>query len=257
MSEVTETRQHYLEQGICPSCKKNPIVSNRKRCKECLESCRMTSKRRRNTSRKNDICTACNKNCVAPGKTICQSCLDQGSVWAKNRRKERSYAFLCSECGEPLKTTKYKTCAKCRAIFRERKHNLYLEHVALGICPTCSKPHEPDSLSRVYCTKCYIKGRIKRIARMSHNRYGGHLEEVIERDKGCVVCGRPWEENGENSMQVVCHHIDDNATHNNPDNLVMLCRNCHTAITAWLSCPNTANLLKFLVEHYPPTTRTT
>jgi 5-methylcytosine-specific restriction endonuclease McrA len=82
---------------------------------------------------------------------------------------------------------------------------------------------------------------------MSRKRYGGNLEQVIERDKGCVICGAPWRND---VTQIVCHHIDEDTSNNDPSNLVMLCRKCHGFVTFFMQCSDRQAALAFLHKHY-------
>jgi hypothetical protein len=46
---------------------------------------------------------------------------------------------------------------------------------------------------------------------------------IFERDNfRCKTCGK--------NHSIVCHHIDKNKQNNNPDNLITLCRSCHSKI---------------------------
>jgi 5-methylcytosine-specific restriction endonuclease McrA len=61
--------------------------------------------------------------------------------------------------------------------------------------------------------------------------FGGARRSILERDRySCRICGN------DRQKSLVVHHKDDQGykaskPNNNPDNLIVLCRNCHAAIT--------------------------
>jgi 5-methylcytosine-specific restriction endonuclease McrA len=124
----------------------------------------------------------------------------------------------------------------------------------------CGSEIDEGTSSFSLCRICLPASRLRRIKSYSKLRYGGRLEEIIERDRACVICGLPYgtkslygaKKNIERQV-VVCHHIDGDITHNDPSNLIMLCFRCHSAVEIWkrLSVEHRQNMQEFLLRYYP------
>jgi len=236
------------EQGICVGCGKQPTESERTRCSTCLQKEAQRNKQKRQSRITTNICIACGKQPARKELRTCNDCAEKESNRLKTRRDSFRNSSQCTTCGSPADDPKYTQCTQCR-----NKQNLdvkrsYWQAIVDKSCPDCKQPRDPESPSKRLCSKCYAKSRLRRIKSHSLSRYDGQLEAVIERDKGCVICGKPWR----NSRSgVVCHHMDNNPQNNDFTNLVLLCRRCHTLVTNWVACSAKDTMLKFLLQHYP------
>lgn len=117
------------------------------------------------------------------------------------------------------------TCAQCGAVFQRRT-----EHV--------------KRVNRVFCSpECFIRfnrGKNSPVWRGGHDPNRGpnwqrRAELIRERDgRSCVRCGRSEDENGEKlsvDHRIPWRYIPKRHA-NHPDNLVSLCRFCHSWKTA-------------------------
>ncbi len=227
--------------NLCTQCHKNTAAPNRKMCSTCLEKSIKHNKKRLNFLLKQGLCTSCGKNPANATRLLCSQCRSRQKELYEQRYSKRLSENLCISCGSKLTDLRYRHCASCRVKqVAEVKSNKQ--------CPECSKTRDINSPSIRVCSDCWIKGRQRRLKANSKARYGGNLEQIIDRDKECLICKRPY---GTRKNKVVCHHIDNNENNNDPSNLILLCRKCHLLATWWIECPNRAEALHFLLEHYP------
>lgn len=247
-----KNRESYLSQGVCPSCRTNPLASGKTRCQECLEKEASRGKVKRAKARAQNICQRCLQSPVAPGKTQCQDCLESSKDENRQWRKDNANGSLCLRCRGPLDEPGYASCSICRRQQVEYNSRKYQDRIAQGLCTMCGNLRDENEFSTRLCTDCWQKDFSRRLKVHSKARYDGQLEAIIERDKKCVICNRPY---GVRTNKVVCHHIDGDVSNNSHDNLILLCRKCHVATERWieLSEPHREKLLQFLLHHYPIT----
>jgi predicted nucleic acid-binding Zn ribbon protein len=82
-------------------------------------------------------------------------------------------------------------------------------------CLVCGNEFNPIRVAQKYCSK-----RCKDRADKNDRHFGGVREYVVGRDNHkCQKCG--------SELQLVVHHRDWDRTHNDPSNLITLCRSCH------------------------------
>ena len=82
-------------------------------------------------------------------------------------------------------------------------------------CLVCGNEFRPIRVAQKYCSK-----RCKDRADKNDRHFGGIREYVIERDhRRCTICGM--------LDKLIVHHRDWDRTHNDPSNLITLCRTCH------------------------------
>lgn len=85
------------------------------------------------------------------------------------------------------------------------------------VCPTCKTRFETKHPSRIFCcTECRIIHRTMypKVPKRKRNRMA-----IFERDKfTCQICGNKGLE---------IHHKDKWQENNDPDNLILLCKDCH------------------------------
>lgn len=143
-----ETRHWYIDNHICPICRKNKIYEKETRCLDCMlkdwaqrnrkpkkeleemrEADKAQKKNKRAEARQNGICTYCFKRKADKGHSLCKWCM------AKAREKKRASSALkpskiairrgwtadgkCWFCGQPA-IKGYTTCAVHHEIMVER-----------------------------------------------------------------------------------------------------------------------------------------
>ncbi len=246
---MPETYRYYVEHGICPTCHKRPPVAGRSRCLACLELGKNRMRRKRASRAASGMCPSCGKQPPIARGTLCQLCRDNLVARNKATRLDRNARGVCPNCGNPIDVPGFVQCSSCRSQQDKGVLRLYHKRVEEGLCPDCCNPYDKNPFSTRLCTSCWEKSRARRHKAHSKKRYSGLLEAVVERDKMCIICHKPW---GQRRRGIVCHHIDGDPTNNTLENLVLLCRNCHQLITSWMACDRKDIILEFLLEHYPP-----
>lgn len=159
--------------------------------------------------------------------------------YAKERREFHRNKGLCATgCGRPLRTK--WACAECstKASFKNNKlrNKKRLNLVNKGICSndSCGKPLSTKWTCRECADKINqyaknwwnkdIKKNREDKKNLTHKyRFGGFRKEVVDRDShSCQVCGY--------DKKIVVHHINEDNKDNRMDNLICLCRICHTVV---------------------------
>lgn len=87
-------RLMYLELGICPVCKRNPLTEDGKSCLPCKEKHREAMKRMRGEEK--------------------EAYQAKMRVYLKQRRERLKEKGLCVVCGKAEASERYYTCDACR-----------------------------------------------------------------------------------------------------------------------------------------------
>ena len=171
------------------------------------------------------LCPLCGKRPPIPGQAKCARCRDQFRKYQAKYHAARKAARLCLDCQQPLaedSTNQYcPGCVAKRNEYRDRRLNKRRE---IGLCIQCGRnPAEPNKRR---CAPC-LKTRREKAAVWR----AGTPEGLAKKRDGfaCCICGR--------TTKLVVHHIDDQGKtrvsrpNNDLNNLITLCRSCHSAIT--------------------------
>lgn len=144
--EGKSTRQTYIQCGICPRCRKNPIMGVEKMCPECRakqyewrnnrseekkkiaeEQSRISHENKRQYCRENGICYNCKKRESLPNKKLCSICREKlnrknREYYERNKigltKEEKIEKGICIWCDNPVKDGKkiceahYEKCIK-------------------------------------------------------------------------------------------------------------------------------------------------
>ena len=149
----------------------------------------------------------------------------------------------CIICGKPVEKKSRKYCAVCKKTAMKT-----LKPVA---CAYCGSLFQPKTATSKFCTmQCKNKAHSQAMRDDGNPRFidgsRGYpvlfvrmVPHIYERDSGrCSLCS------GVAELQV--HHIDGNIACNDPSNLIMLCRSCHTK--SHKSEPTASAALKLIAE---------
>ena len=166
--------------------------------------------------------------------TMCKRHLEQHRNRQKKVRQKRFDAGLCTRCGKRPQREDGKNCQECfekeqRKYQKTRDQHITKKRIRQGLCCVCGKrPPEPGMYCgkpRCTCKQCNEKRNRKKLEkRLSGNRY-----KATQRDNfTCQLCGE--------TKGIIVHHIDGfGYTSGNPNddinNLITLCRKCHSPIT--------------------------
>jgi len=177
-------------------------------------------------------------------KTCSKECgaILRSGPWPDKRVREKRYCLICNNIFEVVPSSHQITCGKkCLSIYKRR---IRIPRVFL-ICEKCGIRFQVERCKirrsgrvRKYCSrKCYDAVQRQRHGEQIHSWRGGisfepypfdwrkSLKETIRnRDqRTCMVCGAP-----ENGTRLCVHHIDYDKKNLSFDNLISLCRSCHT-----------------------------
>lgn len=138
----------------------------------------------------------------------------------------------CKDCKKPVWRNSIR-CKSCNALFRKKENHPSWKggwKNKLPNCKICNK--KLSHKTHKYCVNCFNTK-----VNIGNNNYlwmGGKTKrgyttdfikkiryKIINRDKSCMMCGL-------NNVQLSVHHIDYNKQNNNSDNLISLCRRCHS-----------------------------
>lgn len=234
------------QSGLCRSCT-NSLDTNGTKCSACQEKDRRRDFKYRESSRESNLCITCHKNQVSDGHVVCNDCMIRSREYGKSRRSKFDSLGLCTSCGAKHDDPAKKGCASCRKKAAESTARKTKISINTGICQQCKKPIESSSSSKSLCFSCCTAAKERSFKSHSRSVYDGLRGKIIDRDKACVICNKPY--TGRNSGLVV-HHIDSDRSHNTEDNLIVLCKNCHILVTYWISNPNKEKALNFILTHY-------
>lgn len=141
----------------------------------------------------------------------------------ENIRRDNRKHHICPECQkEDLenKSTKAEVrCAYCGKVFMKSLSKL--ENSKSGLY-FCCREHK-DLAQRIESGEDFVE------IRPSHYNIGANYRQKALREKPnkCFVCG--WNEDID-ILEV--HHIDEDRTHNQLENLMILCPICHRKLTS-------------------------
>lgn len=176
------------------------------------------------------------------GKVHCQRCMDK--MVAKARASRAS--GYCIDCHKVKPDGGKSRCTSCTKKRRDYDKRVRDARLVAGLCAECGKQHNEKTK---LCARC----KAKSLARVNKSNFGGMRDVVVKRDNGiCQCCGEPGN---------LVHHIDNtgpdtqfhggrisNKTNNDPGNLLLMCRRCHSDIHR-LNNKDTRHLATSLVIH--------
>lgn len=158
----------------------------------------------------------------------------------------RGLADRCTRCGGATEVGN-SHCADCRTWGRQRMKRRRAERLRAGLCQECDT--QRSSLSLLYCDAHRERAAERRAAHLAKKRkmnsqmtarsgehprrsrnirraYGPEAAALFDGHNGCCeVCAAP---HGETSIQI--HHLDEDRSHNQRENLAVLCFDCHQAV---------------------------
>ena len=124
--EINADRKWYIENGICPRCRKNIIFGSENVCPECSAyayEITMNSRERLGKEHYNKV----------------------HKEWSKRTHNEMIQKGICTRCRKRKADYGYKTCGICRAKIRNYKRIKYgkpdrSERYKQGLCYFCDNP---------------------------------------------------------------------------------------------------------------------
>jgi hypothetical protein len=163
--------------------------------------------------------------------------------WNKNKKRTeeekkkmsegQKKSFLSGKRKKYIKTEQHKAALKAavskpksqehlQKIITARENNPAYELVKQQISEKLKQKYRDG----VLISNFYIDGRYKNDPNSQYNQYNGEFDEqlkfsVRKRDNWtCQICLE--------KRSTTCHHINEDKTCNVPENLIVLCRSCHS-----------------------------
>ena len=145
-----------------------------------------------------------------------RNCLTCGTQFQLSRETGKDKKFCNQSCAATFNnvlTTVYKFCPNCGIKY-------------MGDGKYCSRACSLDFLKKTHIEK-WLSGEID-------GSCGFGTSSAIRRwlfekyDSKCAECGWSKINPTSNKIPLECHHIDGNHKNNTPENLILLCPNCHS-----------------------------
>ena len=127
----------------------------------------------------------------------------------------------CKNCDELfIKVSRRKYCDKCKQI-----PNLGQK---IWVSNNREKSREKQRVYRKQNLElCRKRTRVNQISLNNRKRFGGNRDVVLERDNYlCQICGKDVSK----KYQACVHHKNRNKQDNSFNNLITLCKKCHTGL---------------------------
>jgi hypothetical protein len=152
-------RSEARANGICITCCKNPMVSGRVHCKECIDY--------RNTRKleamSKGLCTVCWKRPAVNGLLRCQICVDNKKYYndidivnilddKKRRRAKAKLNNICTNCYKNPAVSGKTKCEKCLNNKKKRRIEFKKDP---NRCNKCGNQYDPEmDEGYLTCWKC-------------------------------------------------------------------------------------------------------
>jgi len=163
-------------------------------------------------------------------KSVKEKLNDLGYVYDNFRTKETE----CLNCSNTIPIANKFCNQSCAATYNNklRKTTLFCAHCGCEIKNKnskkfCSRAHQQE-FHRAIRFKQIEMGEYKTVATNIYKKY-----LLSKFDECCMLCG--WNEVNPftNKIPIELHHIDFNPDNNKPENLQLLCPNCHSLSNNW------------------------
>lgn len=184
--------------GVCDRCGKNPVVPERRSCRDCLKKQNKGALARTAKRRAKKLCATCGKPAKRYRCYGCRKAHNSGNSVRVNKARVRRAVGLCTKCGDeaPIpgramgpncaeerreryqKSEKGKSREKNRARYAAWRAN----RIALGLCIGCKDGKTIDG--RRKCEECRENANAKaRIAAASRQRVAQAEAEKLRREQ--------------------------------------------------------------------------
>lgn len=218
-------------QKVCAKCGK--IFEGRTtRAKYCSSNCKEAARRARNMVTK--FCEHCGKQFLGYAKYEHKYCSPSCSL--KHSKIQKT--LTCIDCGSQFQfigRTRKLRCDTCwhkhksAAVMRSRAKKDPSVKTGVGSGNSCQHPNIQvyDKTKRdVYNAQRRQKYKKDKETGRLRQRYP-YRKQCINQTSKCVCCGY-----SARTQALVVHHVDMNRVNNSPENLVVLCCNCHAIVHA-------------------------
>jgi hypothetical protein len=148
--------------------------------------------------------------------------MSNGQKHSYSSGKRKKYTITPEHREKLNKSVKHKTKEHTRKIIKSRENNPNYLLTKKRISDTLKRKYKNGEIKSSF----YIDGRYNDNPNSQYNLYNGQFTESLKleirkRDNWtCQLCNKKRSTN--------CHHIDENKSNNIIDNLIVLCRSCHS-----------------------------
>jgi len=194
----------------------------------------------------------------------CKQCQDKFEV-SRNSRKRK----YCNRCLDKNKPDESKICKSCQKEFLTPSHH---DRIKIFCSHSCAATYNNTKRSPIIkCKNCdtIITGRAKRANIFCSKKCCGDYKKKIKLDKFekgelssksakdillenhgniCLNTTCAWDFT-KKFVSVELEHIDGNSENNLPENLTLLCPNCHS-LTSTYKAKNKGNGISIRMERY-------
>jgi len=140
-------------------------------------------------------------------------------VECKGTRRRHMAKGLCVNCyNRPKSRLRYRKhyATGKNGNIELREHGLWARNY--DSCTECGRTNIKHE-ARGLCVSCYSTTTGLAAIHRDRRTHGGNRAVAIERDKGCRNCGT--------AENLHVHHVDQDRSNNDLDNLLTLCAGCH------------------------------
>lgn len=199
------------------------------------------------------------------GYLVARNKLDEHRKVLHEAAKTAAIQKKCPFCNGPFsyKARHNKYCSRlCARLSMSRRMTTKHKHNRMQTyCVVCTAPTEHKSGKRIFCSKkCQDEqAYISYICDWLYNHGPGgswngvsrHVRRwlIEQRGEQCEVCGWAVQHPVTDRIPIQIDHIDGNYRNNRPDNLKILCPNCHS-LTPTFGALNRGNGRKERKERY-------
>ncbi len=197
-------------------------------------------------------CLVCNLEITGYGKKFCSlKCAHQyiGKTSGETRRRQKLESYFlnqkyCKQCKKPIaydEKRKIFCNQSCAASFNNviKKRN----KIPPKECLECKLPIKKNSKKfcsskccRIYINKQYIERWLNGLEKgyVGGNNSGEQVSAIIkkwlivQRGEKCEDCGWAKVNQATGKIPIQIHHKDGNCRNNKPENLMLICPNCHS-----------------------------
>lgn len=151
----------------------------------------------------------------------------------KDGRTRKAEEALCENCWKPFlrrKSSKQRFCSKtCVGSSRSRAFSTHCSQCGRVVVRSATKAMKNKS-GHFFCSRmCHNEAqKLESGISVQPSHYGTGLSsgktlaQTFDLGSCCVVCGESA------PYKLTVHHIDGDRTHNRPENLELVCWNCHS-----------------------------
>lgn len=219
-------------EATCVFCGRK-FMSSKRSAMYCSGICKHRAREARLGKLRGDVvCPNCGK--VFQPKTSkqnfcsrsCSTTYSHAHCWSEKKR-------ICVDCGAEFLSQRKdrKRCVACWNKYRSQMTMMYRyakdPTIQIGVGSGGAQTPLVSQLDDETRDKLNAARRERYRQRKMSGEATRNYRKILTGHDSCMFCGYHRSQDA-----IVVHHLDMDRTHNNPDNLLILCRNCHARLHA-------------------------